>query len=148
MGLQEQIDRELKDAIREKNENKRDALRMLLTAVKVKEKELKRTLNDTEVQQTISTLIKQRRDASEQYHKAGRPELARKEEDEIGVLQTFLPEMLSTEELEKLIEEAISETGAKSQKEMGKVMKALMPKVSGRADGKTVNEMVRRKLPA
>jgi hypothetical protein len=121
---------------------------MLLTAIKVKEKELRRALNDTEIQQIISTQIKQRRDSSEQFGKAGRIELARKEEDEIGFLQAFLPEMLSSDELEALIDEAISESGAKSQKEMGKVMKALMPKVSGRAEGKLVNELVRKKLPA
>jgi uncharacterized protein len=148
MGLHEQIDQELKEAMRGKNENKRDAIRSLLTAMKVKEKELRRPPNDIEIQQVISSQVKQRRDSSEQYRKAGRLELAQKEEEEIGFLQAFLPEMLSPDELEALIDEAVSETGAKSQKEMGKVMKALMPKISGRAEGKTVNELVRKKLPA
>ena len=146
MEMRQKIEQSLKDAMREKNENKRDALRMVLTALKVKEKEIKREPDDAETMQVISSLIKQRRDSAEQFRSGGREDLAAKEEDEIRILQDFLPAQLSTDELEKLVSEAISETGATSQKEMGRVMKALMPKVGGRADGKTVNEMVRRKL--
>ncbi len=146
MELRQKIEHSLKDAIREKNENKRDALRMVLTALKLKEKEIRRVPDDAETMQVISTLIKQRRDSAEQFRSGGREELASKEEDEIRILQDFLPVQLSTEELENLVNEAISETGATSQKEIGRVMKVLMPKVSGRADGKTINEMVRRKL--
>ncbi|MFZ2448756.1 MAG: GatB/YqeY domain-containing protein [Syntrophobacteraceae bacterium] len=146
MELHEQIEQALKGAMREKSEVKRDALRMLITALKVKEKEIRRRPNETETQQTITTLIKQRRDSAEQYRAGGREELARKEEEEILVLQAFLPEQLSPEELERLVEAAIAESGAASPKEMGKVMKILMPKTSGRADGKQVNELVRRKL--
>ena len=146
MELHEQIEQALKEAMREKNELKRDALRMLLTALKMKEKEIRRRPNEAETQQTITTLIKQRRDSAELYRTGGREELALKEENEILVLQAFLPEQLSPEELEKLVDEAIAESGASSPKEMGKVMKVLMPKTSGRADGKQVNELVRRKL--
>ncbi len=146
MELRQRIEESLKDAIRERNENKRDALRMVLTALKLKEKEIRREPDDAETMQVISTLIKQRRDSAEQFRSGGREELALKEEDEIRILQDFLPVQLSSEELEKLVNEAISQTGATSQKEMGRVMKVLMPKVSGRADGKTINEMVRRKL--
>jgi hypothetical protein len=146
MELHEKIEEALKNAIRGKNENAKDALRMLLTSLKVKEKEIRRQRNETETHQLISSLIKQRRDSVEQYKLGGRAELAAKEEDEIRILQDFLPQQLSSEELEKIIDEAVAETGATSQKEMGRVMKILMPKVAGRADGKMVNELVRRRL--
>ena len=146
MELHERIDEALKNAIRGKNENAKDALRMLLTSLKVKEKEIRRQPSETEIQQLILSLIKQRRDSIEQYKLGGRSELAAKEEDEIRILQEFLPQQLSSEELEKIVAEAVAEAGATSQKEMGRVMKILMPKVAGRADGKTVNELVRSKL--
>jgi len=119
---------------------------MLLTSLKVKEKEIRRQRNETETHQLISSLIKQRRDSIEQYKLGGRADLAAKEEDEIRVLQNFLPQQLSAEELEKIVAEAVAEAGATSQKEMGRVMKILMPKVAGRADGKMVNELVRSRL--
>ena len=146
MVLQERIEQALKEAIREQSENKRNAIRLLLTAVKVKEKELKRALNETEIQQVVASQIKQRRDSVEQYQAAKRPDLAATEEDEIRILQAFLPEALTTEALEQLVAEAIAETGAHSARDMGKVMKALMPKIAGRADGKLVNQLVGRKL--
>jgi uncharacterized protein YqeY len=146
MELQERIEQALKVAIREKNENQRNAIRLLLTALKMKEKELKRGLNEAETQHVIALQIKQRRDSVEQYQAAQRADLAAIEEDEIRILQVFLPEALSLEELERLVLEAIAETGSQSSKDMGKVMKALMPKVGSRADGKQVNELVRAKL--
>lgn len=146
MELIQRIDRALKESIREKDENKRNAVRLLLTAMKLKEKEIKRPLNEAEIQQAISSQIKQRRDSAEQYEKAGRRDLAEKEEEEIRVLHSFLPEQLGAEDLEKLVNGVISEVGAQSAKDMGKVMKALMPKVAGRAEGKEVNERVRKKL--
>jgi uncharacterized protein YqeY len=146
MELHERIEGALKNAIRDKNENAKDALRMLLTSLKVKEKEIMRQPNETEIQQLISTLIKQRHDSVEQYNKGGRGDLAAKEEDEIRVLQEFLPPQLSAGELEKMVAEAVAESGAASQKDMGRVMKILMPKVAGRADGKMVNELVRQRL--
>lgn len=146
MELNERIEGALKDAIRNKNENAKDALRMLLTSLKVKEKEIRRRPNETEIQQLISTLIKQRHDSVELYKKGGREDLAAKEEEEIRVLLDFLPQQLSSGELEKMVDDAVSESGAASQKDMGRVMKILMPKVAGRADGKMVNELVRRRL--
>lgn len=146
MELHQQIEEALKRAMREKSETRRDALRMLLTALKMKEKEIKRRPDAGETLQVIATLIKQRRDSAEQYRSGGREDLAGKEEEEIGVLQEFLPRQLLAAELEALVEEAIAEAGAASNREMGKVMKLLMPKVAGRADGKQVNELVRRKL--
>lgn len=146
MSLQEQIEQSLKEAIREKNENKRNAIRLLLTAVKIREKELKRPPTEVEIQQTITSQIKQRRDSVAQYQAAKRADLAASEEAEILTLQAFLPEALSQDELERLVLEAIAEAGAHSAKDMGRVMKALMPKVAGRAEGKQVNELVRSKL--
>lgn len=146
MELSQRIDQALKEAIRAKDEDKRNAIRMLMTVVKVKEKELRRRPDETEIQQLIASQIKQRRDAVEQFRAGGREDLARKEEQEIRILQEFLPEQLSTEALDALVDEAIAATGAASPKDMGKVMKALMPKVAGRADGKLLNERVKRKL--
>jgi uncharacterized protein len=146
MELQERIEQALKVAIREKSENQRNAIRLVLTALKMKEKELKRVLSETETQHVIASQIKQRRDSVEQYRVAKRTDLAAIEEDEIRILQAFLPEAVGPEELERLVLEAIAETGAQSAKDMGKVMKALMPKVGSRADGKQVNELVRAKL--
>jgi uncharacterized protein YqeY len=146
MELRERIDSALKQAMKDRDENRRNALRLLLTALKVKEKELKRLPTEAEIQQTISSQIKQRKDAIELYGKGGRPDLAEKEEEEVRVLQSFLPEALSPEDLERLVDEAVAESGATSAKEMGKVMKVLMPKVAGRADGKALNERVRARL--
>jgi uncharacterized protein YqeY len=145
-GLRERIEMALKNAIRERDEDKRNAIRLLLTAIKVKEKELKRLPNETEIQQVISSQIKQRRDSAEQYAKAERQDLAATEEGEIRVLQTFLPEAISLEDLDELVDEVIGEVAASSAKDMGRVMKILMPKVAGRVEGKVVNELVRKRL--
>lgn len=146
MALMQDIEGMLKEAMRQKDENKRNALRLLLTAIKNKEKELRRLPDDAEIQQIIGSQIKQRRDSVEQFTKAGRGELAAREEAEIETLRSFLPEALSPEALSQIIDEAIAEVGAQSAREMGKIMKVLMPKVAGRADGKQVNELVRQKL--
>jgi uncharacterized protein YqeY len=146
MELLRRIDEALKDAIRGRQESKRNAVRLLLTALKVKEKEWKRPLEEAEIQQVIATQIKQRRDSAEQYLQGGREDLATVEKEEIEVLQGFLPEQLAPEELARIIEAVIVESGAQSAKDMGRVMKLLMPRVAGRADGKLVNETVRMKL--
>jgi hypothetical protein len=146
MDLLQSIELALKEAIREKDEDKRNAIRLLLTAVKLKEKELRGVPGETEIQQLIASQIKQRRDAADQYRAGAREDLAVKEEREIEILQCFLPEQLTLEALESLVDQAIRETAAASPKEMGKVMKVLMPQVAGRADGKQINEIVKRKL--
>jgi uncharacterized protein len=146
MELRARIEEALKNAIRGKNETAKDALRMLLTSVKLKEKEFRRQPSETEIHQVISSLVKQRHDSVEQFEKGGRADLASKEKDEIRVLQDFLPQQLSPEELERVVDESVSEAGAASLKDMGRVMKILMPKVAGRADGKIVNELVRSRL--
>ncbi len=148
MELLRRIDAALKEAIRSKQESRLNAVRLLLTALKVREKEIKRPLEEAEIQQVIASQIKQRRDSAEQYLRGGRGDLASLEEAEIEVLQAFLPEQLAPEDLAVIVEAAVAESGAQSARDMGKVMKLLMPRVAGRADGKLVNEMVRRKLSA
>lgn len=146
MELLAKIEHALKEAIRSQDEDRRNALRMLLTVIKNKEKELRRQPSEAEIHQLIGGAIKQRKDSIEQFLRGGRKDLADKEQKEMDILASFLPPPLDPEALKNLILEAIRETGATSLKDMGKVMKALMPRVSGRVDGKTVNEMVRAQL--
>ena len=161
MSLREKIDQDFKDAFRAKNESQLSTLRMLLAALKNKEVE-KRTrlsksepiekleelsrLEDEEIIEVISSEIKRRRDASEQYRKGARPELAEKEENEIKTLSIYMPEQLSEEEVAKIVKETIKEIGASSPKDMGKLMGALMPKVKGKADGNMVSKIVKEQL--
>lgn len=145
--LKERIDADLKDAMRAKNELTLSVVRMLKSAVKYKEVEPgAAALDDAGVQKVIATLIKQRRDSIQQFNDAGRPELAEKEEQEIAVLQKYLPQQLSAEELAALVQAAVAETGAQSAKDMGAVMKAVQPKVAGRAEGKAVSDAVKAAL--
>lgn len=145
--LKERIDADLKDAMRSKNELNLSVLRMLKSAVKYKEVEPGASaLDDAGVMQVISTLIKQRRDSVAEYEKAGRPELAQKELAEIGVLQTYLPQQLTAEELAAEVQAAIAAVGAKGPKDMGPVMKAVGPKVQGRAEGRAVSDAVKAAL--
>ena len=125
------------------------ALRMLKAAIMNKGVEKGRDLDDAEVVQVVSTLVKQRRDSIEQFSNAGRVDLVEKETAEITVLEHYLPPAASAEEIDGAVLEAISETGASSPKDMGKVMKAVMPRLAGKnADGRAVSEAVRRKLGA
>jgi uncharacterized protein len=145
--LKERIDADLKDAMRSKNELTLSVVRMLKSAVKYKEVEPgAEALDDAGVQKVIATLIKQRRDSIQQYKDAGRPELAQKEEQEIAVLQNYLPQQLSADELAALVQAAVAESGAQSAKDMGLVMKAVSPKVAGRAEGKAVSDAVKAAL--
>jgi uncharacterized protein YqeY len=125
------------------------ALRMLKAAIMNKGIEKSHDLDDAEVLQVVSSLVKQRRDSIEQFAKAGRTDLVDKETAEIAVLEQYLPPAASVEEVDAAVAAAIAETGASSPKDMGKVMKAVMPRLAGKnADGRTVNEAVRRKLGA
>jgi uncharacterized protein YqeY len=124
-------------------------LRMLKAAVMNKEVEKGRTLEDGEVLQVVSSLVKQRRDSIDQFAKAGRTDLVEKETGEIAVLEEYLPPAVTPEEIDAAVAAAIAESGATSPKDMGKVMKAVMPRLAGKnVDGKAVNEAVRRKLGA
>ena len=145
--LKERIDAELKDAMRAKEELKLSVLRMLKSSVKYKEVEPgAAALDDAGVLQVIASLIKQRRDSVEQFKSGGRPELAEKEEQEITLLQAYLPAQLSAADLEKEVIAAVTASGAKTAKDMGAVMKLLMPKVQGKAEGKAISEAVKAQL--
>ena len=148
MPLNEKIAADLTAAMKAKDALRLSALRMLKTAVTNKGMvEKGRDLEDAEVLQVVATLVKQRRDSVEQFTKAGRTDLADKETAEIAILEHYLPPAISAEEIEAAVDAAIADTGASSAKDMGKVMKAVMPKLAGKnADGKAVNEAVRRKL--
>jgi len=124
------------------------ALRMLKAAIMNKGMvEKGRDLNDAEVLQVVASLVKQRRDSIDQFAKAGRTDLVEKETGEIAILEHYLPPAASADEIDAAVADAIAETGASSPKDMGKVMKAVMPKLAGKnVDGRTINETVRRKL--
>ena len=147
--LHEKIGSEIAAAMKSRNAARLSALRMLKAAVMNKGVEKGRDLEDAEILQVVSSLVKQRRDSIEQFSKAGRTDLVEKETGEIAVLEAYLPPAASAAEIDEAVAAAIAETGASSPKDMGKVMKAVMPKLAGKnADGKVVNEAVRRKLGA
>lgn len=146
MQLRERLNSEMKEAMKSRDALRLSAIRMVLSAVKNRDIELRRELNDAEITETIVTLCKQRRESIRLFKEAGRQELVDKEEAELALLTEFLPRQLTREELESLVDKAIAETSATSGKDMGKVMKALLPSVSGRADGKLVSEVVKEKL--
>ena len=146
MSLQEEISAALKDAMRARDEAKMSTLRLVLTAIKNREKEARNLLEDQEVISVITSQIKQRRESIEQYRKAGREDLAQTEENELHILQGYMPEQVSEEEISKTLDEIIAEVGAVSMKDMGKVMKAAMAKLEGKAEGGAINAMVKAKL--
>lgn len=147
MAFIDRISADLTAAMRSKDQLKLGALRMTKAALMNREVERGRALDDAESQQVIASLIKQRRDSFEQFQAAGRTDLADKEQAEINILETYLPPPMDAAQLERLIDEAIHESGASSPKDMGKVMKAVMSKLAGAtADGKAVSELVKRKL--
>jgi len=149
MTLTEKVNAEISAAMKAKDAPRLSALRMVKAAIMNKEVEKSRSLEDTEVLQVLGSLVKQRRDSIEQFAKAGRTDLVDKETAEIRVLEEYLPPAASAGEIEAAVAAAIAETGAASAKDIGKVMKAVMPRLAGKnADGKTINEAVRRKLGA
>lgn len=147
MALIDTITENIAAAMRAKDQIRLGALRMAKAALMNREVEKGRALDERESQQVIASLIKQRRDSIEQFQKGGREELARKEQAEIAILEAYVPPPLDPADVERAVGEAIAETGATSAKDLGRVMKAVMPKLAGRTvDGKMVNEIVRRKL--
>jgi uncharacterized protein YqeY len=147
MTLMEQISADMTAAMRHKDQARLMPLRMAKAALMNREVEKGRALDEAEAQQVVASLIKQRRDSIEQFTKGGREELAAREMAEIAVLEPYLPPPLDPAEIERAVDEAVRETGATTAKDMGRVMKAVMPKLAGRAaDGRTVNDLVRRKL--
>jgi uncharacterized protein YqeY len=148
MALKERLDAELKTAMRDKDALKLSVVRMLKSAIKYREIEVMKPLDDAGVLAVVASEIKRRRDSVEQYRAGNRADLADKEEAEIHVLQAYLPAQLGEDELRAKVDEAIAKTGAKGPKDMGAVMKALLPEVQGRAEGKVVSDMVKARLAA
>ncbi|HKS95694.1 MAG TPA: GatB/YqeY domain-containing protein [Terriglobia bacterium] len=149
MPLVEQIDRDIIAAMKAKAELKLSTLRMMKTALKLKQVESGKPLSDAEAVAILRTLVKQRHDSAEQFRQGGRGELADKEEAEIKIVEAYMPAAASDEEIDAAVAGAIAETGAATAKDIGKVMKSAMAKLAGKnADGKRVNEKVRAKLGA
>lgn len=147
MQLREQIAKDFNEALKTRDERKLSALRLLRTEIKKREVSgHKKELSEAEMIDTISSLVKQRRESIRLFQEGNRPDLVEKEEAELNILLSYLPQPLSRAEIEALVDQIISETGAANLKDQGLVMKNIMPKISGRADGKFVNEIVRQKL--
>ena len=145
-SLSQRLDQAFKEALGGKQAVALSTLRMLKTAVRHREVDLKRQVTEDELQAVINTQVKQRREAINEYTKAGRPDLASKEEEELSILLSFLPAQLNPEELEAEVVRIITQVGASTPKDLGKVMKTAMAELAGRADGKVVQEIVRRRL--
>lgn len=146
MTLQEQLMEDMKKAQKGQDKLTLSVVRLLRAAIKYQEIDKKSSLDDQEVMAVISSQIKRRKEAIEQYQAGGRQDLAAKEEEEFKILQQYLPQQLSEAELAQKVEEAVAAVGAQGLKDLGKVMSLLMPQVSGRADGKLVNQLVKARL--
>ena len=146
MSLKEKIENDLKEAMKAKESLKVSCLRLIKAAVKNKEIDVRGALDDAQITSILSTLAKQRKESIEQFKKGGRDDLVKQEEAELAILNSYLPKQMSEKEIEEIIVKTIAEVGAKDIKEAGKVMKAVMPKVAGKADGKIVNAIVLKKL--
>jgi len=146
MSLLARLEGDLKEAMRAQDAARRDALRLILNALRNAEKELQRPLHDDEELQVLQRERKRRVEAAEAFRAGGREEQAQAEELELDVLQEFMPEQLSEEELEEIVDDVIAEVGATSMSHFGRVMADVMPQVSGRVDGSVVSQLVREKL--
>jgi uncharacterized protein len=146
MSLIAEIEAELKDAIKGRAQLRADTLRMTLASLRAAEKELGRPLKEDEELQVLQRERKQRAEAAEAFRTAGREEQAETEEEELEIIEEFMPEPLAEDELEQIVDDAIAETGATSLRDLGRVMADVMPQVAGRADGSAVSQLVREKL--
>ncbi len=144
--LLKQLQKEMKEAMKSGDKEKLSVIRMLISEIKKVQIDSKKELTDQDIIKILQKYAKQRKEAIQQYKKANRPDLAEKEQKELEIVQQYLPQSLSREELEKIIDETISELGASSMKDMGKVMKAVTEKVQGRAEGSVISQIVREKL--
>ncbi len=148
MSLYQRLDQAFKEAIKQQQPVAVSTLRLLKSAMRYREVDLKRQLTEPELQTIINTQVKQRREAIAEYTKAGRPERAQQEEEELSVLLSFLPPQLSPEELAAAVSGVIAELGATGPNDLGKVMKNVMARLAGRADGKVIQEIARQRLGA
>jgi uncharacterized protein YqeY len=146
MTLIEQLEGEVKDAMLARDTDRRDALRLILSSLRAAEKDLQRPLSEDEELQVLQRERKRRLEAAEAFRTGGREEQAAREDAELAVLQSFMPEPISEEELERIVDDAIAETGATNIRDMGRVMADVMPQIAGRADGSAVGQLVREKL--
>jgi uncharacterized protein YqeY len=147
MSLHDRLSEDLKQAMKAKDQLRMDVIRMIKAAVLNKELELKKSLDDAEMSRVMTTLVKQRKEAAEQYQKAQREDLAGKELQEISIIEGYLPKALSPDEIAQVVEAVIRETGAATLKDMGNVMKVVMARLAGQAvDGKQISDLVRAKL--
>jgi uncharacterized protein YqeY len=146
MTIKKQVEQDMIQAAKGKDKIRLSALRLIKTAMHNREIDLKRELNEAETLQILAGMVKQRKDSIEQFAKGGRADLVAQEEAELKIIQAFMPQQLSKEEIEAEIEKAVAEAGAASVKDMGKVMKVLMPRITGKADGKMVGELVKARL--
>ncbi|HET6656269.1 MAG TPA: GatB/YqeY domain-containing protein [Gaiellaceae bacterium] len=146
MSLIGRIEDELQAAMRARDRERTDTLRMTLASLRAAEKELLRPLKEDEELQVLQRERKRRSEAADAFREGDRPEQAEKEERELEVIEEFMPEPMSEEDIERIIDDAIAETGATSLRDLGRVMADVMPQVAGRADGSTVSQLVREKL--
>jgi uncharacterized protein YqeY len=148
MSLSQQVQKDMVDAMRNKQELRLSTLRMMKAALKNKEIEKRAPLDEKEELQVFSTMIKQRKDSIEQFEKGGRHELAQKEADEIAIIEAYMPKAVGEEEIAAAVRATIAEMGSPTMKDMGTVMKNVMAKFAGaRVDGKVVSDMVKKQLP-
>lgn len=146
MSLKEKLLEDFKTAIKDKDTVRKDAVQMVRSAVLQVEKDQKVTLDDDGIIEVIAKQIRQKKDVLPEYENSGRHDLIEKLKREIEILTQYLPEQLTEEQLEGIIKQAVQDTGARSAKDIGKVMQAVMPKIRGRADGRLVNQIVKRLL--
>jgi uncharacterized protein len=146
MSLIVRLEGELKEAMAARDADRRDTLRLILASLRSAEKDLQRPLHDDEELQVLQRERKKRTEAAEAFRAGGREEQAEGEERELAVLEEFMPEPLSEDELEEIVDDAIAEVGATSMRDIGRVMADVMPQVAGRADGSAVSQLVREKL--
>ena len=146
MSLEERLVEEMKQAMKSKDKLRLSTIRMIRSALKNKEIELRKKLEDEEVIKVIQVMVRKGEESVEQFQTGGRVDLVEKEKKEIEILKSFLPQPLSQEELLMIIDQSIQETQASSAKDIGKVMKSIMPKIGGKADGKLINQLVKERL--
>ena len=146
MSLIVQLESEVKEATLARDATRRDALRLILSSLRAAEKELQRPLSNDEELQVLQRERKKRQEAAEAFRAGGREESAAGEEAELAILEEFMPEPISEEEVERIVDDAIAENGATSLRDMGRVMADVMPQIAGRADGSAVSQLVREKL--
>ncbi len=146
MTLQERLAEEMKESMKANDKLRLSTIRMIRSSVKNKEIELRKPLDDEAVQRVIQGMVRKGEESLEQFKLGGRADLVEKETQEIKILKSYLPQALTQEEMIKIVDQTIQEVEATSQKDLGKVMKAVMPKLQGKADGKLINQLVKERL--